>query len=223
MFLIEHAIHPMENNLDEAAIAYMLNADEQNGAALNYQQDDQDVLSVTSDDKKRKIDFIYEYPFDDQKCELIVASAAQLKKHKKEVCSVEHPFVCDVQDCGKTFKYKQGLSQHQSVHSSERPFVCDVQNCGKTFKYKQALLRHHSVHSNERLFVCNVQNCEETFKLKQTLSQHQAVHSTKCPFVCDIEDCKKAFKSKLGFSLHQARHTLAKKDDAAEDKDDDLI
>ncbi|XP_042881346.1 longitudinals lacking protein, isoforms H/M/V-like isoform X13 [Penaeus japonicus] len=50
----------------------------------------------------------------------------------------ERRFVCDV--CGRSYKRRDNLSQHQRSHTGERPYVC--LRCGSTFSQRWALHYH---------------------------------------------------------------------------------
>lgn len=50
----------------------------------------------------------------------------------------ERRFVCDV--CGRSYKRRDNLSQHQRSHTGERPYVCP--RCGSAFSQRWALHYH---------------------------------------------------------------------------------
>lgn len=50
----------------------------------------------------------------------------------------ERRFVCNV--CGRSYKRRDNLSQHQHCHTGERPYVCS--QCGSTFSQRWALHYH---------------------------------------------------------------------------------
>lgn len=50
----------------------------------------------------------------------------------------ERRFVCDV--CGRSYKRRDNLSQHQRSHTGERPYVCS--QCGSSFSQRWALHYH---------------------------------------------------------------------------------
>ena len=56
------------------------------------------------------------------------------------------PFRCV--DCGKAFKHKHHLTEHQRLHSGEKPFSCA--KCGKRFSHSGS----YSQHMNHRYKYC---------------------------------------------------------------------
>ena len=52
--------------------------------------------------------------------------------------------MCEI--CSKTFKKKRLLTVHKErVHENRRPFKCD--ECGKAFKIKNNLIEHQATHT----------------------------------------------------------------------------
>ena len=57
---------------------------------------------------------------------------------------MDRPYECSV--CNRSFKLKQFLQRHMTVHTDERKFECV--DCGKSYKYSKGLNRHrHQVHN----------------------------------------------------------------------------
>ncbi|KAJ8901240.1 hypothetical protein NDN08_007089 [Rhodosorus marinus] len=48
--------------------------------------------------------------------------------------------------CGRTFKYRYLLEQHNRVHSGATPYVCKEVDCGRTFKWLSSLKAHLKSH-----------------------------------------------------------------------------
>jgi KRAB domain-containing zinc finger protein len=51
--------------------------------------------------------------------------------------------VCD--QCGKSFRQKSDLIQHQVVHTGERPYECS--KCGKSFSQRSSFFQHQKCHT----------------------------------------------------------------------------
>ncbi|XP_023213048.1 zinc finger protein 90-like [Centruroides sculpturatus] len=119
----------------------------------------------------------------------------QLEIHKR----THRTHACKI--CGKEFKWKAVLLQHQASHSEDRPFKCVI--CNKSFKWKEHLKRHHVTHSDERNYVCQV--CDKRFKTKGTLIAHKIVHNDKFNYTCHI--CNKSFKRSGDLKVHIYIHS----------------
>lgn len=102
--------------------------------------------------------------------------------------------------CGKDFKQKATLMQHERIHTDSRPFVCS--ECGKRFRQQSHLTQHVRIHANEKPFVCVY--CERTFRQRAILNQHLRIHSGEKPYGCG--DCGKAFRQKAILNQHVRTH-----------------
>ena len=85
-------------------------------------------------------------------------------------------FLCDI--CGKGFKLKQQLTQHNYIHTGYKPYQCQV--CEKKFRRKDQLVRHALTMLGKceiegETFYCAV--CWKGFKLKDHLEQHMLIHT----------------------------------------------
>lgn len=155
-----------------------------------------------------------------------------LKPKKKSKTSKPTP--CDV--CGKTYKTKSQLGEHQrSVHGNY-VFGCNV--CGAKFKSKNNLRTHissvhgprlkcsycgikmagprsltvhiNSVHLNKRSCVCK--ECGATFHATAALKKHMHIHYNTRPWNCDI--CQEQgyysteYLRKHYLRVHQLDYTL---------------
>ncbi|XP_049431835.1 zinc finger protein 501-like [Epinephelus fuscoguttatus] len=133
------------------------------------------------------------------------------------VHSEERPFRCT--DCGKTFKLKRELVQHQVVHTGEKPFRCE--ECGAEFSGSCAFKTHMLVHGAKKPLMCDL--CGKTFFYNSKLLEHQQVvhqdretpqkdgqkglsrvHVEENNFICAT--CRKSFHRKCTFVHHMWRH-----------------
>lgn len=75
--------------------------------------------------------------------------------------------------CGKDFKQKSTLLQHERIHTDSRPYGCP--ECGKRFRQQSHLTQHLRIHANEKPFSCAY--CPRSFRQRAILNQHLRIHS----------------------------------------------
>ncbi|KAK7079312.1 hypothetical protein SK128_006473 [Halocaridina rubra] len=115
----------------------------------------------------------------------------------------EHrPFKCNL--CGKAFKLKGGLIQHEKTHSSDRPYVCP--ECGKLFRHPTHLQQHHRIHTGEKPYECSF--CDKTFRQRTSLTQHLRIHTGEKPYAC--MECGRQFRQKVILDQHFTTHCGSK-------------
>nr|XP_029714132.1 LOW QUALITY PROTEIN: zinc finger protein 594-like [Aedes albopictus] len=107
-----------------------------------------------------------------------------LKRHRNRI------FMTCVQCsmCGKQFKNRNALYNHERFHSNDKTNACEI--CGKRFKMITQLRNHYAVHQDEKPFVCK--ECGFSTKRSSTLKHHMLQHTDVHPWKCEV--CGKCFK-----------------------------
>ncbi|XP_053637389.1 uncharacterized protein [Cherax quadricarinatus] len=108
------------------------------------------------------------------------------------------PFKCNI--CGKGFKLKGGLMQHERTHSTDRPYVCP--DCGKLFRQPTHLQQHIRIHTGDKPYDCAF--CDKSFRQRTILNQHLRIHTGEKPYVC--MECGKQFRQKAILDQHFRTH-----------------
>ncbi|XP_045126969.1 zinc finger protein 8-like isoform X2 [Portunus trituberculatus] len=108
------------------------------------------------------------------------------------------PFKCNL--CGKGFKLKGGLVQHERTHSTDRPYVCP--ECGKLFRQPTHLQQHIRIHTGDKPYDCAF--CGKSFRQRTILNQHLRIHTGEKPYVC--MECGKSFRQKAILDQHFRTH-----------------
>ncbi|XP_067636665.1 zinc finger protein 85-like [Eurosta solidaginis] len=126
---------------------------------------------------------------------------AKLKQQHLEMKTTEPEIKrhqCNI--CGRSFRIKSDLKQHQRIHSGEKPHKCDI--CEKRFLLITTLRSHMRIHTGEKPFKCEY--CESTFRQTSILHRHLRTHLGDNIYRCDF--CTLAFPSLLERQLHSSTH-----------------
>ena len=134
----------------------------------------------------------------------------QESDHSKQNCekeeddgATERNYQCNF--CGKRFKRRSHLNEHQLLHklqkSGERPELCTI--CGKRFLTPSHLRVHMRSHVEEKPFAC--QQCSKQFRSMILLRQHLKSHTNERPFKCS--SCEKSFRLNYNLKIHMTLHT----------------
>ncbi|KAI8426006.1 hypothetical protein MSG28_004982 [Choristoneura fumiferana] len=79
--------------------------------------------------------------------------------------------------CGKDFKQKSTLLQHERIHTDSRPYGCP--ECGKRFRQQSHLTQHLRIHANEKPYACVY--CRALLPPARHPQQHLRIHSDVSP------------------------------------------
>lgn len=106
--------------------------------------------------------------------------------------------------CGKDFKQKSTLLQHERIHTDSRPYSCGEFGCGKRFRQQSHLTQHLRIHANEKPYSCAY--CVRSFRQRAILNQHLRIHSGEKPYSCGEFGCGKSFRQKAILNQHVRTH-----------------
>ncbi|XP_006832102.1 PREDICTED: transcription factor IIIA [Chrysochloris asiatica] len=107
-------------------------------------------------------------------CSFVAKTWTELLRHVRE--NHKEEVRCEV--CQRTFRRKDHLKQHMSVHAPERVVCrCPREGCGRSYTTVFNLQSHIlSFHEEKRPFLCAHSGCGRAFAMKQSLRRHAVVH-----------------------------------------------
>ncbi|KAM9342213.1 uncharacterized protein KZ484_014848 [Pholidichthys leucotaenia] len=121
------------------------------------------------------------------------------KFQKKKHDTMDKPCVCNM--CGKRFRSKSVLADHERIHTGEKPFSCG--SCGQSFTKRCNLKTHLRIHTDEKPFFCGI--CWQSFNQHGNLKSHMRIHTGEKPFSC--ETCGQRFIYYTTLQSHMGIHT----------------
>jgi KRAB domain-containing zinc finger protein len=81
-------------------------------------------------------------------------SVSRVLQQDKHLHSGKHPYTCEV--CGKAWRVKSSLINHEHMHNVDHPYVCNVYN--KSHIHKSSLIKHKRIQNGVRPYSCEVYN-----------------------------------------------------------------
>ncbi len=116
-------------------------------------------------------------------------------------------YKCKVENCGKIFKSRKELNEHQFVHNKEAGKKCP--ECEKFFRSTYALKRHRIIyHTREFPIYCDI--CQKGFVSSGEFKRHETLHfdppgeMTK-PCACSHDICVRCFRTPSEMKKHVQR------------------
>ncbi len=118
--------------------------------------------------------------------------------HNKDRYKNRPTYYCST--CGKAYRDKGNLNQHEETHARLTSYTCDI--CNKTYRTKNYIQLHLMSHRNEKNFICD--QCGRSFYSVSKLNSHSQVHQN-LKLECDV--CNKVFFTRYNLSKHKKTHT----------------
>ncbi|NXB20514.1 ZSCA2 protein, partial [Rhagologus leucostigma] len=94
-------------------------------------------------------------------------------------------------ECGKGFRWRSNLREHQRVHSGEWPYKCGERGKGFIRSSSMICTSHCKIHTGEQPYTCSeykrpfhCPDCGKGFNCNSTLILHQRLHTTERPYEC---------------------------------------
>ncbi|XP_064417030.1 zinc finger protein 692-like isoform X2 [Latimeria chalumnae] len=152
--------------------------------------------------KKKRKKLVKEYvrcPFPD--CGKIISNPQYLKRHIKYQHEATKTYACSILGCGRIFRFKTQVEEHERLHSDQRDYICEF--CGRLFKRDKNLMVHRRIHTGEKPLQCEI--CGFTCRQKASLNWHMKKHDAESTyqFSCDI--CGKKFEKRDNVSAHKSK------------------
>ncbi len=143
--------------------------------------------------------FAGEKPYKCCYCDKYFGTQTAQKYHE-----IEHTGALICSSCGRQFKSKHNLQEHERVHSGQRPYKCG--RCEMSFMSVGARRYHMNSHNGDE-HRCNI--CSKVFTCKASLDAHKFIHTGLHPYACRY--CPKHFNSVSGCRGHERQVHLGQK------------
>ncbi|XP_037038268.1 zinc finger protein 493-like [Bradysia coprophila] len=118
--------------------------------------------------------------------------------HNKDRYKNRPTYYCST--CGKEYRDKGNLNQHEETHARLQSYTCDI--CNKSYRTKNYIQLHLLSHRNEKNFICD--QCGRSFYSVSKLNTHSQIHQN-LKLQCDM--CDKVFFTRYNLSKHKKTHT----------------
>ena len=130
-------------------------------------------------------------------CDYSTNTKDGLRLHIKYVHLKSQVFPCHL--CDFKTSYPSHIKTHLGTHSNDRKFACKT--CGKKFKTKIVLTEHESIHMLQKNEKCDFPGCNYATITQKRLKVHKKRHGADKKFPCDICDYKAIHRSALQLHL----------------------
>ncbi|CAG2170777.1 unnamed protein product, partial [Oppiella nova] len=121
-------------------------------------------------------------------------------------------YVCDYNDCHKSYPYLGGLQYHQRSHSGQT-FFCDYNNCCQHFQTWADLKNHEfrGKHVLGKAYKCEHNSCYYKTSSKDQFIEHMSGHTSdekprEGQYVCEHVGCKQRFNNPVSLRNHKHVH-----------------
>lgn len=136
-----------------------------------------------------------------QKCRISYNFESNMQKHMESVHFISPKYKCSV--CDMTFKKREYLAEHVTIHTGEKPYKCPYAQCKERFRTRYQKSKHISrMHSNGKSTIGEVDGYGKIFSFDGNLKLHSdKEHGTpKTNYSCYI--CSEVFDVKMNLVKH---------------------
>eukprot|EP00095_Tigriopus_kingsejongensis_P003311 snap_masked-scaffold355_size198070-processed-gene-0.17 protein:Tk03311 transcript:snap_masked-scaffold355_size198070-processed-gene-0.17-mRNA-1 annotation:"zinc finger and scan domain-containing protein 2" len=151
----------------------------------------------------------------DRNCTERFAKASELRthfmKHREERRKTEidqdgpnRIFACEFPGCGKEYKKRHHLKEHERKHTGDMKYSCEV--CGKRFYIQAHMKRHLYSHTGIKPHVCRWK-CGAIFASYGGRMKHERInHYDENPLRSECDICGRPFKNQQQLVKHRMTH-----------------